>query len=170
MKIYIRNQQRRIKVNTQKTARLLRKTLDLLQLPRAEISLLFVNDRRMRLLNLQYRGVDRTTDVLSFPQMGAEELKSRSAEVFSRLRKPLMPGMKPSDVQSSAFSLLLGDIVINLHKAKQQALENRLAFDEELKRLLIHGLLHLLGYDHEQGKHTAGKMQRKSRELFEKLR
>ena len=169
MKIYIRNQQRRIKVNTQKTARLLRKTLNLLHLPRAEISLLFVNDRRMRLLNLQYRGVDRTTDVLSFPQMGAEELKSRSAEVFSRLRKPLMPGLKPSDVPSSAFSLLLGDIVINLHKARQQALENMLAFDEELKRLIIHGLLHLLGYDHEQGSYDEKKMRRKERELLNAL-
>lgn len=102
----------------------------------------------MRLLNLQYRGVDRTTDVLSFPQIDVStQLSALSSQHF-----------------------LLGDIVINLHKAKQQALENRLAFDEELKRLLIHGLLHLLGYDHEQGKHAAGRMQRKSRELFEKLR
>jgi probable rRNA maturation factor len=80
-----------------------------------------------------------------------------------------MPGLKPSDVPSSAFSLLLGDIVINLHKARQQALENMLAFDEELKRLIIHGLLHLLGYDHEQGSYDEKKMRRKERELLNAL-
>jgi len=115
----------------------------------------------MRLLNLQYRGVDRTTDVLSFPQYRAEELK---AEVKKLSRACT------SDIQTSSDVLPLGDIVINLHKAKRQALENSLAFDEELKKLLIHGLLHLLGYDHEQGNQAAGRMQRKSRELFEMLR
>lgn len=102
----------------------------------------------MRLLNRHYRGVDRTTDVLSFPQIDVStQLSALSSQLF-----------------------LLGDLVINLHKAKRQALENRLTVDEELKRLLIHGILHLLGYDHEQGKNAARKMQRKSRELFEKLR
>ena len=115
----------------------------------------------MRLLNLQYRGVDRTTDVLSFPLYSAEELK---AEVKK------LSHICTADIQTSSDVLPLGDIVINLHKAKRQALENSLPFDEELKRLLVHGLLHLLGYDHEQGKHAAGRMQRKSRELFEKLR
>lgn len=160
MKVYIRNQQRLIKVNRQKTARLLRKALNLLQLPRAEISILFVNNRRMRVLNCDYRGVDRTTDVLSFPLYSAEELK---AEV----KKP--SHVCTSDMQILPDLLPLGDIVINLQKAKQQALENRLSFDDELKRLIIHGLLHLLGYDHEQGKDADRRMQRKSRALFEML-
>ena len=160
MKVYIRNQQRLIKVNRQKTARLLRKALNLLPLPRAEISLLFVNDRRMRLLNHDYRGVDRTTDVLSFPLYNAKELK---AEVKK------LSHLSTSGLQTLSNILPLGDIVINLHKAKQQALENGLSFDEELKRLLIHGLLHLLGYDHEKGKNAKKTMQRKSRELFEEL-
>ena len=160
MKVYIRNQQRLIKVNRQKTASLLRKALNLLPLPRAEISLLFVNDRRMRLLNHDYRGVDRTTDVLSFPLYNAKELKAE----FKKLSH-----LSTSGLQTLSDILPLGDIVINLHKAKQQALENGLSFDEELKRLLIHGLLHLLGYDHEQGKNAARKMQRRSEELFEEL-
>jgi len=115
----------------------------------------------MRLLNLQYRGVNRTTDVLSFPQYSDEELKAEIKQLSH---------VCTSDLQTSSDVLPLGDIVINLHKAKRQALENSLAFDEELKRLLIHGLLHLLGYDHEQGKYAAGRMQRKSRELFKELR
>ena len=161
MKVSIKNQQRLIRVNTQKTARLLRKMLSLLRLPRAEISLLFVNDRRMRLLNRRYRGVDQTTDVLSFPQYSAEELKAES-----RKRSQV----STSDLHTSSGVLPLGDIVINLPLTKRQAHENSLSFDEALKQLLIHGLLHLIGYDHEQGRNAAGKMRRKSREVFEKLR
>ena len=114
----------------------------------------------MRLLNHDYRGVDRTTDVLSFPLYNAKELK---AEVKK------LSHLSTSGLQTLSDILPLGDIVINLHKAKRQALENGLSFDEELKRLLIHGLLHLLGYDHEQGKNAARKMQRRSEELFEEL-
>jgi len=115
----------------------------------------------MRLLNLRFRGIDRTTDVLSFPQYGAEELKDE----VKRLSH-----VSTSGLRVSSNVLPLGDLVINLHKAQRQALENRLSVDEELKRLLVHGLLHLVGYDHELGKNAARSMQRKSRELFEKLR
>lgn len=134
--------------------------LSLLRLPRAEISLLFVNDRRMRLLNRRYRGVDRTTDVLSFPQYSAEELK---AEIRKRSR------VSDSDLHTASGALPIGDIAINLPFAKRQAHEKCLSLDEALKQLLIHGLLHLIGYDHEQGRNAAGRMRRKSREVFEKL-
>jgi len=102
----------------------------------------------MKTLNRQYRGVDRTTDVLSFPQ--------EDTFVFNRDLSP------ESDI-------VLGDIVINLHKAERQAKENGLTFHEELKRLLVHGLLHLLGYDHEKGRHAERKMEEKSKRLLEAL-
>jgi probable rRNA maturation factor len=162
MKVSIKNQQKLIKVNTAKTARLLRKLLSLLGLPRTDLSILFVGDRRMRLLNAVYRGVDRTTDVLSFPQYAPDELKAQLGKGRRRavlVQRPYSTGPLP-----------LGDIVINLHSAKRQAFENDLSFDEELRRLLIHGLLHLLGYDHEQGESAAQKMQKKSRDLIAKLR
>lgn len=101
----------------------------------------------MKTLNRQYRGIDRTTDVLSFPQ---EDLL------------PLRASAPQSDI-------VLGDIVINLHKAMRQAKENGLSFDEELKRLLIHGLLHLLGYDHEKGGYAERKMKEKAKLLLEQL-
>lgn len=101
----------------------------------------------MRVLNQQYRGVDRTTDVLSFPQI----------DVSSQL----------SALSSQHF--MLGDIVINIHKAKRQAIENGITFNEELKRLLLHGLLHLLGYDHEKGKDAGRKMQKKTKEILNQL-
>jgi probable rRNA maturation factor len=105
----------------------------------------------MRILNLRYRVIDKTTDVLSFPQQSAETLKGRREE----------RGLK-----TSGFRLVLGDIVINLSKAKKQASEHGLTFREELRRLIIHGLLHLVGYDHEKSRYQKRKMGLKERELL----
>jgi probable rRNA maturation factor len=79
-----------------------------------ELSLTLVSDRRMRALNRKWRGKDRPTDVISFPQHGAA----------------------------------LGDVVISLDTARRQAREGRWTLAAELRRLLAHGLLHCLGYDH----------------------
>jgi probable rRNA maturation factor len=148
MKVYIENRQRRIKVSLPKIENLLRKALRLLSLPEAELSVLLVNDRRMRVLNCQYRGIDRPTDVLSFPQIA------------------------DSSNHESRFTIhgpILGDIVINLHRAERQAAEYGLTLSEELKRLLIHGLLHLTGYDHEKGGRAEKKMEHKTRYLLARL-
>ncbi len=101
----------------------------------------------MRALNRRYRGIDRTTDVLSFPQ----------SEFISPNAERLTP------------NVILGDIVISLPKTKKQAEENGLTFHQELKRLLIHGLLHLIGYDHEISGYQKNKMRKKAKELLEKL-
>jgi probable rRNA maturation factor len=106
-----------------------------------------VNDSRMRVLNRTYRGVDRTTDVLSFPQAAQG---TRNLETGTR-------------------NSILGDIVINLHKTERQAQEYGHSFYEELNRLLIHGLLHLIGYDHEEGEYAERKMENKTRELLSKI-
>jgi probable rRNA maturation factor len=115
------------------------------------------------MLNCQYRGIDRTTDVLSFPQNSAEELKSRGAVVSFRVP------CRTSGLQTSHRIFPLGDIVINLHKAERQAAEYGLTLNEELKRLLIHGLLHLTGYDHEKGVYAERKMREKTRHMLAKL-
>lgn len=101
----------------------------------------------MTALNRQYRGVDRTTDVLSFPQIAGNLLHP----------------------ESGIQDVPLGDIVINLHKAKRQAMENGLSLSEELKRLLVHGLLHLVGYDHEKSPYQRRKMEDKEIELMGRL-
>jgi probable rRNA maturation factor len=84
-----------------------------------EVSVLYCGDRRMRSLNRRYRRKDRSTDVLAFP---AGEVGDRG---------------------------LLGDIVISVPYAARQARRRREPLPRELDRLLLHGYLHLLGYDHE---------------------
>jgi probable rRNA maturation factor len=95
----------------------------------------------MRKLNHRFRGKDRPTDVLSFPLH----------ESLREIRRSEAP--------------LLGDIVVNLHAAKRQAADYGVTLPAEVRRLLIHGFLHLLGFDHEQGPAQARRMTRKEREL-----
>ncbi|MCC6953903.1 MAG: rRNA maturation RNase YbeY [Deltaproteobacteria bacterium] len=101
-----------------------------------ELSVLFTDDREMRRLNKQYRRKDSTTDVLSFPVSG--------------------DGMEEP---------LLGDIVISVPQALRQAPEFQNDERSEITRLLIHGLLHLLGYDHEVSKREAARMEREELRL-----
>ena len=159
MKVYIKNRQRRIKVNQKRIISHLRKALSLLGLHNAEVSILLVNDRRMKELNLRYRGLDNTTDVLSFPQIDNPPLP------------PFIKGGRGGIMNSECLTadIVLGDIVINLHKAKRQAVERDLTFNEELSWLLIHGLLHLIGYDHEKRRCFRNKMESKERELLSAL-
>jgi len=117
--------------------------LDAASLAQAELSVLFVGDGAMRTLNRTYRGKDRTTDVLSFP-FGEGAFASLHAHV-------------------------LGDIVICLPAAGRQARAAGVPLREEIDRLLIHGLLHLLGCDHVRGGAEARAMRAAEQRLFEVL-
>lgn len=119
------------------------RVLRLLGIYRAELSVLFVNGRRMKLLNAQYRGIQKVTDVLSFPMLD---------EMFQ------------SDLN------ILGDIVICIPQALRQAEDYGTTFHDELLRLLVHGLLHLLGYDHEISSYRKRKMEKKERELLDAVK
>lgn len=99
----------------------------------------------MRDLNRVHRGIDKTTDVLSFPMYGS--IREAAAE----------------------REILLGDIVINLHAAKRQASEYATSFSDEIRRLLIHGFLHLLGHDHEKTRYGGTKMRKEERRLRDAL-
>ena len=106
-----------------------------------ELSVLLANDRKIRTLNKQYRGQDQATDVLSFPQNEEKE-------------------------EDKPNSHLMGDVVISTVTAKRQAAEHGLTLEEEIVLLLIHGTLHLLGFDHEKSSKEAYHMKQKTRELF----
>ncbi len=90
-----------------------------------EVSVSFVDEDEIKELNREYRNVERITDVLSFPQFEPEEIAR----------------LKDGD--------LIGDIIICLKRAQEQAEEYGHSFERELCFLCAHGTLHLLGYDHE---------------------
>lgn len=114
-----------------------------LGLPDAEVNVLFTGDRAMRTLNRRYRGKDRPTDVLSFS-----------------FREGAFPQVQPD---------LLGDIIIAVPVAERQAREQGHSLRREFERLLVHGVLHLAGYDHEQDAAASVRMQRKELELLGRL-
>jgi probable rRNA maturation factor len=141
--IRIKNNLRKRRLPTAALLKRLSKVLRSLGLPDAELSVLFIGDRAMRTLNRTWRGKDSTTDVLSFP-----------------LREGRFPNIQPE---------MLGDIVISLPVAARQAVEAGHPLSVELEQLLVHGLLHLLGYDHEQGLVEARRMKRKEQRLLKWL-
>ncbi len=110
--------------------------LDIQGLEGMGISLYFTDDAEIRDLNRTYRGKDKPTDVLSF-------ILDEPVEDYR----------------------LLGEIIISVDTAKRQAKELGHSFRDEIKRLIVHGFVHLLGYDHELG----GEEERKFKELEEKL-
>jgi probable rRNA maturation factor len=121
-----------------RVARSGRRLLDALGRDEAELSVLLVSDRVMRQLNRDWRGRDRTTDVLSFAQHEGPDAAPRG---------------------------LLGDVVIAVPTAKRQAAATGETLAGAVERLLIHGILHLLGYDHERSEAEARRMQRRERRL-----
>ena len=122
----------------------------------------------MRLLNTQYRGIDKVTDVLSFPQQSAKVIPLQSSPC-TPLCPPLPRGELKRGEVASGYALL-GDIVICVQRASSQAKDHGLTFHDELLRLLIHGLLHLLGYDHEINAYRRKKMEKKEREILHALK
>ncbi len=126
----------------------------------------FVSDRKMRELNKQFRGKNSTTDVLSFP-FEADDFLSEPPAVAGGLTRD--SEFFDSNLQLSAtteYSDFLGDIVISIEQAKKQADENDLDIELEIKQLILHGVLHLCGYDHETDN---GEMNRRELHLRKML-
>lgn len=122
--IEVVNRQRRRAMDCARWERFAEKALAMIDAGnRAGATIAFVSDRAMRGLNKRYRGRAATTDVLSFPSEQEEWERMEGAN--------------------------LGDVVISIDKAFEQAAEHGLDFDEEVAQLILHGLLHLHGYDHE---------------------
>jgi rRNA maturation RNase YbeY len=112
----------------------------------SELSLELIGDRRMQRLNRDYRNRDHTTDVLAF--------STREASVPKGLSCP---------------TSLLGDVVISLPTAIRQARSAHRSVDEELAILLVHGVLHLCGYDHERNVREAERMSRREQVVLRRI-
>ena len=121
--IEIANRQRKVPVDCERWRAFVEGALKVVPAGGAGATVVFVADRTMRALNRRWRGKAATTDVLSFPA-GQEE--------FER-----------------GEGMSLGDVVISAEQAARQAAEHGLDFEGEVAQLILHGLLHLCGYDHE---------------------
>jgi probable rRNA maturation factor len=141
------NRQRLTRIDTRRVANLADATLGALVRQGTNLTVAFVRDRVMRELNREFRGSDRTTDVLSFP---AEDDKQSAGGNFI----------------GAVASEHLGDIVISTDMALRQANEAGHSFAREVDELVIHGVLHLCGYDHETDR---GQMNRLELKLRKKL-
>ena len=124
------------------------------------LSVAFISDDRMRQLNKIFRGKDGTTDVLSFPW-------SEPPAVAGGLSQQIDNIQPPATADGSDWPAnFLGDIVISAQQAQKQAAENGLSLEGEIKQLILHGVLHLCGYDHAT---DDGEMNARELELRDKL-
>jgi probable rRNA maturation factor len=133
------NSQRKVKLDVEPFKDSIRRIKELADLNDRQFSVVFISDRRMKELNSFFRGKDSTTDVLSFPH-------------------------EPDEFDPDKSNL--GDIVISAEQAERQAKENGLTLENEIKQLILHGVLHLCGHDHETDN---GEMNARELELRDKL-
>ncbi len=143
MEILLKNAQRKHKIDTKQLKSQIKILLKVLDQNDSELSILLTRDSKIRELNREYRNQDKSTDVLSFPQ--------------------------DKDAMNENGQLLLGDIVISVETADQQGKRHGLSLAKEILLLTIHGLLHLLGYDHERSLKEARFMKKETRRLFKKV-
>ena len=129
------------KFSNRELKRIALKILELVGQSQAELSIALVNNREIRKLNAKYCQKDYPTDVLSFPAANGLPINVR----------------------------LLGDVVISVEKAEEQAQERGRKLREETVTLLIHGILHLLGYDHERPVKDARIMGRLEKKIYQTL-
>lgn len=141
MSVYLRVCLKRFATRQAPFVRMAESILDAVGESQAELSLELVGDGRMRRLNRLYRRKDRTTDVLAFPM---RESPSPCPEI-------------------------LGDVVISVPTAARQAREAGRSLNDEMAVLLVHGVLHLCGYDHERSPSEAARMQRRERAVLKAI-
>ena len=146
--VYIQNDQQKLPV-TQKLRGLVRRSVNAalkyedFQRP-CEVSVTFTDNEKIRELNAQYRSIDRATDVLSFPLFD-EDFEDEE-------------------------ELALGDVVLSLEKAEEQAKEYGHSFEREVAFLVVHSVLHLLGYDHETSEEDEKEMFFRQEEIMKLLK
>ena len=153
LKIYFENSQEKLPI-TYRLKMLVRDaieaSLDFEQFNNAtEVSVTFTDNEGIHALNKKFRGVDRPTDVLSFPLFDYEGTSE----------EPPIDEMRG----------MLGDIVLSLEQAQLQAESFGHSFEREVAFLTVHSMLHLLGYDHETGEEDELDMRRRQTEIVEQL-
>ncbi len=133
--IFIKNEQDIIEVTSELKKLIVNSVAESLKYEefpdKCEVSVTLVDNEEIHVLNREYRDVDRPTDVLSFPIFDEDDMGGKT---------------------------VLGDIVLSLERAREQAEEFGHSFEREVAFLTVHSMLHLLGYDHEEGKAQESEM------------
>ena len=143
MEVLIDNRQDKLKIPLKKIQKTARAILNALDFPDGELSILIVDDQQIADLNLTYLNRKGPTNVIAFP-----------------MREGQFDEITPN---------LLGDVVISIETARREADAAGLSLQNRFDQLLIHGILHLLGYDHEQTREEAERMEEKSKSLLAML-
>jgi probable rRNA maturation factor len=139
--IEVINRQRRRRINPTPWQEFAAKALKAIGSEKSDATIVFVSDDAIRKLNRQFRGKNYSTDVLSFPS---------EPETF--------------EVENEEQ---LGEVVISVQRAQAQARLNGLSFSKEVRQLILHGLLHLSGYDHETDKGEMNRLELKLRKRLD---
>ncbi|MBU4287270.1 MAG: rRNA maturation RNase YbeY [Proteobacteria bacterium] len=140
MKVLIDNRQNNHKISPEMVQKKARAILNALDCPDGELSILIVNDSQIEALNKQYFNRYSPTNVIAFP-----------------MREGKFTNISPQ---------LLGDVVISVETAHKEGINAGISMEERLIQLLIHGILHLFGYDHETTEQETIKMEKKNEELM----
>lgn len=141
MRIQIDNRQSKQRILKRPLRKIAQRILDASGYPRAELSITLVDNQAIQEVNRDYLERDWPTNVISFSMLEGEG-----------------GGVQPQ---------LLGDVIISTERAASDALDAEIPFEHELWFLLLHGILHLLGYDHERGtEEDAQRMEAREREIF----
>jgi probable rRNA maturation factor len=141
--IEVLSRQRLRAIDRQGAAKLARAVLNRIEQEDAALTITFIRDRAMRTLNREYRGIDKPTDVLSFAYHEDED-----------------------GIVEEGEPAHLGDMVISVETAERYAGELGLTFEQEIEHLIIHGTLHLAGYDHETDTGEMNRLERKLRKAL----
>ena len=140
MQISILNRQRKFPLNENDVSRWVTRILLMEQIPDAEIGLVFVNNRRIRQVNHDHRQINQATDVLAFA-----------------MREGIGGELHPN---------FLGDVMISLERTESDARRYGRDYSSQLLTLLIHGTLHLLGYDHTRSLAEEERMQTRENQIY----
>jgi len=162
--IYVDNRQDKVEIKEGEIEELERTIIfalkeEIVLIP-TEISMLFVDNDEIRAINKETRGIDRSTDVLSFPMLDYPK---------DKVYKESYKDFNFDETYMDGDDLVLGDIVISLEKALEQSKNYEHSFEREASYLVVHSVLHLLGYDHMEGREKK-KMRIREEDILNKLK
>lgn len=143
MELSIQNRQRTVTIHTALIRKRVQQVLIYLGCADQELSIVFVSDALMQTLNFTHRHQDRSTNVLAF------------------LQRPML--------RCEPTTPLLGDVIVSLPTAAREARTLRQSLEERVIYLLVHGILHLLGYDHEQSANDRRRMETREQDILRHL-